>query len=182
MIQKRSAAEDHHLRTPRSRPTTTRIRRNSPSARNSFKLAQILIAVPPNASPDQIAAARAKAESIRKQAARRRRLRRAGARVLRRRFQEPGWRTGRLFARRHDRLHRRTRSTTCRWEKFPSRWSHQPRLPYPQARGARQAGSQTARPRSSARSGKAGRPEGRATVQHWVDKDLVKQHYVETFN
>jgi peptidyl-prolyl cis-trans isomerase SurA len=32
-----------------------------------FRLAQILIAVPPNASPDQIAAARAKAESIRKQ-------------------------------------------------------------------------------------------------------------------
>ena len=32
-----------------------------------FKLAQILIAVPPNATPAQIAAARAKAESIRKQ-------------------------------------------------------------------------------------------------------------------
>ena len=49
--------------------------------------------------PTQVEAARVKADSIRKQLARWRRFRQAGAPVLRRRFQKPGRRAGRFLAR-----------------------------------------------------------------------------------
>ena len=145
-----------------------------------FQLAQILIAVPPNASPAEVAAAKAKADEVRKRAARRRGLPRARRSAIPMTIPR-----------------RRVASSACSapttsWTRFwrASKICSPGKSPKWSAPSMASTSS-----RSSSMRFRACKPlpvvkedirnhlvdqQTRARLESWVETDLVKQHDVET--
>lgn len=149
--------------------------------KESFKLAQILVALPPNAAPDQVAAARAKADDIRKQL-----LAGADFGKLARQYSDDDSRSqgGELgdFSRGDilDPIQNAIDHMKVGDISEPIRTDHGfhiVKLEAHQEVGVKPFSAVSADIREKLVSQKAQQQFGT-----WVDNDLVKQHYIETFN
>jgi peptidyl-prolyl cis-trans isomerase SurA len=149
--------------------------------KESFKLAQILIAVPPNASPAQIAAAHAKAEDIRKQL-----LAGADFGKLAREYSDDDSKSqgGELgnFSRGDmiDSIQKAIDQMKVGEISEPIRTDHGFHILKLEAHD--KAGLKPLAEVSSEIQEKLVGQKAEQQFSTWVDQDLAKQHYIETFN